>query len=238
MKKVLLSLAFMVVSSVGFAQTAPQEEESTTQIRKWLSSFNAVEVSGKMKLNLVKVHDTIAPKIVYDLKESQAPNFRVSVNHNGTLIIREKMDKTQESSTVATVYYNDIDFLKSSYADVTLHAPFKATVFDAEIQSNTTLRGDIDITDLNIHVSGDSDVKLEGYIQYLDVTASTSKFDSSDIDAMAVTVDATQSSNVIVNAEDRLVIKCATKATVSYLGEPNIVRTSNALIGGEIIEIK
>jgi len=100
---------------------------------------------------------------------------------------------------------------------------------DAVEAGETTL----DAADLQLEVTGRSRVTLRGKVRYMDAVVSTAVVDASQLQAMAVTVDASNKAEVTVQATERVVMKSTTGAVIRYAGNPSIERshTSSMLSG-------
>ena len=78
-------------------------------------------------------------------------------------------------------------------------------------------------------VTGKSVVVLTGKVRYWDLNVSTAQVDAAAVEVMSVRVNSTSKA-----APERLEASVGTKGRITCIGEPELLHTSNSLIGGEI----
>ena len=190
-------------------QTVVQTDTIAGQ-RLW-PDFHAVEVEGAMKVRFETADAEHPVGISYYANDFKAGKY-VSKVENGVLKLRMQRSKEADSLQV-TVRYNTLSAVKVSGA-----ARFETT---------------LDAADLQLEVTGRSKVTLRGKVRYMDAVVSTAVVDASQLQAMAVTVDASNKAEVTVQATERVVMKSTTGAVIRYAGNPSIERshTSSMLSG-------
>ena len=203
----------------------------------WLGSFNKINISGAMKVSLVKVPDNEGPKILFDTKGSTTTKFKAEVDKKGVLNVIETVDTKRTSVTEVTICYSNIESLRVATAKVTMEHPYNANMFDLFVSGGATVCAKIDVKDLMMEVTGRSCVILEGAARYLNVKIATAQFDASALQSLSAEVDASHGAEVKVCASERLEVSTSTSAKVSYKGTPTILRLQSSLFGGEIVAI-
>ena len=190
-------------------QTVVQTDTIAGQ-RLW-PDFHAVEVEGAMKVRFETADAEHPVGISYYANDFKAGKY-VSKVENGVLKLRMQRSKETDSLQV-TVRYNTLSAVKVSGG-----ARFETT---------------LDAADLQLEVTGRSKVTLRGKVRYMDAVVSTAVVDASQLQAMAVTVDASNKAEVTVQATERVVMKSTTGAVIRYAGNPSIERshTSSMLSG-------
>ena len=190
-------------------QTVVQTDTIAGQ-RLW-PDFHAVEVEGAMKVRFETADAEHPVDISYYANDFKAGKY-VSKVENGVLKLRMQRSKEADSLQV-TVRYNTLSAVKVSGG-----ARFETT---------------LDAADLQLEVTGRSRVTLRGKVRYMDAVVSTAVVDASQLQAMAVTVDASNKAEVTVQATERVVMKSTTGAAIRYAGNPSIERshTSSMLSG-------
>ena len=203
-----VSISASASNSAG-GQTVVQTDTIAGQ-RLW-PDFHAVEVEGAMKVRFETADAEHPVDISYYANDFKAGKY-VSKVENGVLKLRMQRSKEADSLQV-TVRYNTLRAVKVSGA-----ARFETT---------------LDAADLQLEVTGRSRVTLRGKVRYMDAVVSTAVVDASQLQAMAVTVDASNKAEVTVQATERVVMKSTTGAAIRYAGNPSIERshTSSMLSG-------
>lgn len=132
-----------------------------------------------------------------------------------------------------TVRYNTLSAVKVSGAAVHFAGLLKTNLLDVKVSGGARFETTLDAADLQLEVTGRSKVTLRGKVRYMDAVVSTAVVDASQLQAMAVTVDASNKAEVTVQATERVVMKSTTGAVIRYAGNPSIERshTSSMLSG-------
>ena len=205
-------------------QTVVQTDTIAGQ-RLW-PDFHAVEVEGAMKVRFETADAEHPVGISYYANDFKAGKY-VSKVENGVLKLRMQRSKEADSLQV-TVRYNTLSAVKVSGAAVHFAGLLKTNLLGGACFETT-----LDAADLQLEVTGRSKVTLRGKVRYMDAVVSTAVVDASQLQAMAVTVDASNKAEVTVQATERVVMKSTTGAVIRYAGNPSIERshTSSMLSG-------
>ena len=206
-------------------QTVVQTDTIAGQ-RLW-PDFHAVEVEGAMKVRFETADAEHPVGISY-----YANDFKAGKVENGVLKLRMQRSKEADSLQV-TVRYNTLSAVKVSGAAVHFAGLLKTNLLDVKVSGGARFETTLDAADLQLEVTGRSKVTLRGKVRYMDAVVSTAVVDASQLQAMAVTVDASNKAEVTVQATERVVMKSTTGAVIRYAGNPSIERshTSSMLSG-------
>ena len=206
-------------------QTVVQTDTIAGQ-RLW-PDFHAVEVEGAMKVRFETADAEHPVGISYYANDFKAGKY-VSKVENGVLKLR-----MQRSKEAVTVRYNTLSAVKVSGAAVHFAGLLKTNLLDVKVSGGACFETTLDAADLQLEVTGRSKVTLRGKVRYMDAVVSTAVVDASQLQAMAVTVDASNKAEVTVQATERVVMKSTTGAVIRYAGNPSIERshTSSMLSG-------
>ncbi len=210
---------------------------SPTERSEWLMPFDAVAIDATAEVRFVEAATGEAPRIVYDTKGDSATKFRAEVR-DGVLRIRERADMHRLGRTVVTVYYTALRSLTTTDARVTFGNVLTAPMFDLTVGARSSFEAELAVDDLFMDLSGDSRATLSGRVRYLTLTASTGRVEAAELECMAAVVSAGNKARVTIDATDRLEAKSSTNGTIGYKRMPNLLRTTQSLLAGEIGRIE
>ena len=215
-----VSISASASNSAG-GQTVVQTDTIAGQ-RLW-PDFHAVEVEGAMKVRFETADAEHPVGISYYANDFKAGKY-VSKVENGVLKLRMQRSK-EADSLQGTVSYNTLS--------VHFAGLLKTNLLDVKVSGGARFETTLDAADLQLEVTGRSRVTLRGKVRYMDAVVSTAVVDASQLQAMAVTVDASNKAEVTVQATERVVMKSTTGAVIRYAGNPSIERshTSSMLSG-------
>ena len=222
----------------AFGLSAQTDTSSASQpMKQGLTRFTAIDVDAPIKLILTKIDEYDVPYIIYDTKEVYTSKFSFDVDRNGVLKIRERSDSKRESITEVEVFYNTLDTIIISKADVTAEGVIATTLLDIEISSDAHFTAEIDTLDLKISLTGQSVVELNGSALYQTADISTGLYSAINLKTMSATVFASHNAHIMVDASQRLEAKTATGGVISYKSKPEIYREDVSLFGGEVKQL-
>ncbi len=210
-------------------QTVVQTDTIAEQ-RLW-PDFHAVEIEGPMKVCFETADAEHPVGISYYANDFKTGKY-VSKVENGVLKLKMQRQKSADSLQV-TVRYNSLNSVKVSGGDIRFVGLLKTNLLDVKVSGGARFEATLDVADLQLEVTGRSNVILNGKSRYMDASVSTAVVDASQLQVMAVTVDASNKAEVTVQATDRIVMKSTTSAVIRYAGNPAIERsrTSSMLSG-------
>ena len=175
-----------------------------------------------------------APKIVFNTKGVYDSRFTAEVNKNKMLVISERIGARERSETEVTVYYNNLEKIRISGANATFGEPIDFPQARCWFSNGAVVSAALDVKDLQMDVTGKSVVVLTGKVRYWDLNVSTAQVDAAAVEVMSVRVNSTSKADVTITAPERLEASVGTKGLITCIGEPELLHTSNSLIGGEI----
>lgn len=209
-----------------------------TQRNEWMPEFTAVKVSAAIEIKFVQVPETEAPRIVYDTKGVEDTKFKAGVDKKGVLTVTEKILRDKRSQTVVEVYYHSLESLEVSDAYVEFDNTVKEKMMRIDISGGAKLAAEVDITDLEIGLSGkNTRAKFTGKARYVEISASSGLLDASEMEAMSVDVVSNYGAGVAVRVSERLKAAASTSATISYRGTPTIIKGRASVLGGSVKEV-
>jgi len=236
MKRIVTTLYSLLLLGSAAAQTPEGEPLPAFASRtEWLSSFDAVDIDGDMRVEFRRTDKDKGPHIVYDTKGDFTTKFSVAVDKNGTLRIEERIDPKRTTTTEVIIYYHSLSSIKTAHADVSFAETLDSPITDIYVSGGANFTAEVDVKDLKMEVMGKSRVVLSGSARYFSLSITTAKFDGENLSTLSSTIDASHLAEVRLTAGERLEASTATSARIEYRGKPEIIRLRNSLFGGEII---
>jgi hypothetical protein len=110
-------------------------------------------------------------------------------------------------------------------------------MLDINLDDGARLKAELNVVDLVITLEGDSFAELSGISQYHTATISHSQYNASDLWSLSTRVFSRRGSNAQVDADTRLEAHTASGGVVSYLSDPEVLRTYKSVFGGSISPI-
>lgn len=238
----ILSLAMLMVAFPALAQSdvinkselAPQVAAASGEKMEWLPSFTGVSVDGLFKITFIQVPTDQAPRIVFNTRGIYDTRFKAEVNEEKMLSITERIGSRTKSDTEVTIYYNTLETIRIAGADASFESPIDCPMAECRISDGATVRAEFDTKDLQMEITGKSVVVLTGSARYWDLSISTGQLDASQVECMALDMTASNRAEVTIQAPERLKASVSTRATIRCKGQPELLHTSNSLIGGKI----
>ena len=235
MRRILLICIFMFAA---FELSAQGDASSASQpMKQGLTRFTTIDVDAPIKLTLTKIDEYDVPYIIYDTKEVYTSKFSFEVDRNGVLKIRERQDPKRENITEVEVFYNTLDTIIISKADVTAMGVINTPLLDIYISNDAHLNAEIEALDLKISLTGKSIVELKGSALYQTADISTGQYSALNLSTMSSTASASHNAIVMIDAYQRLEAKTTTGGTISYKSLPEIYREDISLFGGEVKQL-
>lgn len=242
MKKWMFGLAMLMFGFTASAQNdlinkgelAPAIAAASGEKTEWLPSFNGVIVDGLFKIKFIKVPVDQAPKITFNTKGVYDSHFKAEVNKNKILVVSERIGSREKSETEVTICYNTLEDIRIMGADATFEGPIDYPQAKCWFSGGAIVRASLDVKDLQMEITGKSIVILTGKVRYWNLGVSTGQLDATAVEVMSLKINATNKAEASISAPERLEASMSTKGHIICLGQPEILHTSNALIGGEI----
>jgi len=218
------------------AQDARSQTASGAQ-REWLSSFSSIVIDAPLDIRLIRVDETQAPRIVYDTKGSSSSKFKAAVKDR-TLRITERPVSGRAERTEVTVYYNELHKIAATDATVSAADTLRGVLFDMEVGGGAKITASLAVDDLSLEMSGKSDVTLTGESRYLTAYVSNGRFDASKLKTLSAQVNAQNGADVSLWVTDRLEARTSTNGSVTFTGDPRVIRGGSKFMGGAIRQMK
>lgn len=174
---------FLVFVCTVFALSLQAQKSETRTV----ASFNAIDVSGGFELVTVQQGDVEKVLIEAEGVDLEKIETRIKDNHLG---IRMKKGSYNHGNIKITVTYKNIKEINNSgSSDIMTAGPIKADKFEFNSSGSGDFKGQFDVSDLEINISGSCDMTLKGTAdkqQYAisgsgDVDASALKGSSADV---------------------------------------------------------
>lgn len=234
MKRVVALFIMLACCCATYSQI-PNEQSGP--IKLWTSSFSAIDVDANIILTLTSIPDDQAPYIVYDTKGNPPANLSMEVDRHGVLHIVERRSSKNMVLTEIEIYFNDISDITLSKANTTVKHGIKTKMLDINLDDGARLKAELNVVDLVITLQRDSFAELSGISQYHTATISHSQYNASDLWSLSTRVFSRRGSNAQVDADTRLEAHTASGGVVSYLSDPEVLRTYKSVFGGSISPI-
>ncbi len=227
MKKFIFASLAMLSLLAGYGQSG---DDKNLQTRK-ISGFHGIQVSGGIDLYLSGGPESVAIS-------ASSPSIRDHIKTevvNGILrIYLEDNWSGDEKNAKMKAYVSIVDLTKleaSGGSDVFIQNQITGTDIDIRLSGGSDLKGKLNANHLVIKQSGGSDVNLSGNVKDLEVDASG----GSDLDGYDLVTDNTSlhvsggcDSHLTVNKELRIVASGGSE--VSYKGTASVkeIKTSGS----------
>ena len=221
MKKMFVTVACALLSLAAFAQQSVKSDEGKPLV------FSKAEFVGNLTVRMIR-SDTARIEIKQSQSESNRLDWGVK---DGNLFVKLKPGMNGKASSAEVVlYYDSLQALKASAANVAVEGPVCCEVLSVDLAAGATLGMDVATTDLYMKVAGNSaaDITTKYYTLF---ATSKAKVDSRTLEAMDVRVEAASGAEAYVCATERLQMTSDTGAAIFYRGEPSIVRSSAKMMG-------
>lgn len=240
MKNIALIICIILFSTALNAQdtTVVIVQPNPEPVQEYLPRFSAIEVDAPIKLTLIKIGSSEAPRIIYDTKGVTTSRFTAEVNpRTSTLVISERSDSRRESVTEVTVYFHNLTDISISKADVTVDGVIDTQLLDIKVSNDSHFVAEIDVLDLYFTASGRSCILLNGSARYQTIDISTAEYDADGLESMSCVAVSSHNARIEIDATERLECRTTTGGSVHYKSTPIILRSEITLFGGEITQL-
>ncbi|MFI3320606.1 MAG: DUF2807 domain-containing protein [Rikenellaceae bacterium] len=240
MKRLLLSLVAILTCGALYAQMDVETSKPKRLAQSQLPMFKSVEINTNADITFIYVDDPNKCHIMYDLKGSFDTKFAYSVTADSLLKISERSVPKRKERSEVTIYHNRLERLDISKAKVVFNDPLRCKMVDFVASSSASLNCEMDNMDVKVSASGGSRVELSGQSRYVSVSATSNStvVYLANLVTTSAWINATQGATVMVQPEERLVVKSTMGAVVKYGGAPEIFRAEQSLVGGEVFHVE
>jgi hypothetical protein len=199
----------------------------TTVIDYEFSDFSAVSISNAFNVDII--NDEVDPHVSIQIDVNLTPYLEVYV-HNDRLYIGLEDGVYARGNAVqrGTIYFNGAidDFKASGASHVIIKDSITIDDLDIELSGASQLSSDVDVTSLDIEISGASTIQLAGYARYYSMDVSgASSVRGYELSAENIDIDLSGASSCMITAIESLSVEASGASTVRYKGEPVILRS-------------
>ena len=219
MKKLSLVIVALIVCTVTFAQ----QMNDANAVKRNVSGYHAVQVSGGIDLYLSEGEESVAVSAA----ETKHRDRIMTEVKDGVLKIWYEYDKNNHvrmdwgnRKMKAYVSFKKLDKLGGSGgSDITVYGSIKSPALKIDVSGGSDFVGKVEVNDLSIEASGGSDVKISGTVNKLDIDASGgSDFKGYDLAADICNLQASGGSDVYVTINKELSADASGGSDVFYKG--------------------
>lgn len=216
MRTVFLAFICLVFSSFSIAQTS-------------LSSFHEISATGSVQVTLKK-----GDKNQYTAT-GDTDKLKVEVDNGRLKVSRIDVQGGWNDRAIVTVWYKEIRSLNASAgAQVSHEGTLNAGDFELSTDTGANADVEIDAQSVEVVVGEGGVLRLAGACRVLDAKMTTGGvLKGRDLIAHTVYVSANTGSNASVHASDEIDASASLGASISYSGDPKIVKVKESL-GGSV----
>ena len=173
MKKIvaILAVIFITLSSFNYVFNEQVINDPNITVRNISTGFNAISVSGAVNVYLTQDKDMAMA--VSASKPEYIDNIVTEVKNNTLYISSKGFVKGNSPNYRIYLSVDKLDKIASSGAsDIYFKGTFKQSDLDISLSGASDISGEVKIDNLKLSGSGSSDFKLSGYAENLKLTIS------------------------------------------------------------------
>ena len=224
MKKQILGFAlFLLMTSIGFAQSDKNLVfDANAQIRK-VASFNSVEVSGSINLYLSQGTDEALAVSAGD--EELISRIKTSVRDNVLYIDFDgkglNWKNWSNNKIKAYVTFKTLNRIEASGAsNIKMVDQLKSNDLKIELSGASDLIGDISVENLSVTLSGAADCTLKGMAEKSSFNCNgASSVKAFDLKSNYAKIDVSGATSLRVTVNKEMRAKASGASSISYKGE-------------------
>lgn len=220
MKKYILTLIALLIF---FSCSSGLEGEgaATAQKEFAVDTFTTIETNCNCDVTLIPSETT---KVSVESHQNLIDNLEIQ-SDGKDLVIKEKKSVDKYDLYNVNIYFNP-NLTKvelNNQSKLKISGTLKADNFDLEVNDQSTVNESfLEIKDMELDVSNQTQVKMKGTVIKLNIEASDeSRTDLIDLQAVEVNFDAKNNASLSVYAMKDLSGTATDNAQVSYKGDPN-----------------
>lgn len=229
MKKLFLLVAIAFVALSATAQKTVYD--ANAEVRP-VKGYHAIRVSSGIDLYLSYGDEAVA----VSAKDIESRNRIKTEVKNGVLTIGYDWKdgvsffKGVNRQLKAYVSYKTLDLLSASGgSDIVVDGTINVSKLNMEISGGSDFKGKVNIEDLKVDQSGGSDVDIAGRAGRITVDASGgSDFSGYELVAETATVDASGGSDVEITVNKQLTANASGGSDISYRGNASTVNSNKS----------
>lgn len=234
MKKISILASVLLFVVMGVSAQNSGESRGSVKM-DWSQPFTAVRVQGPVRLVMSPVAEDQPMNLSHSAMENSSSRLKFTVDKQGVLHVVERGLRGSADTTEMHLCYRTLERLTVEGANVRFDRPLEQQMFDLEVSGGAVVDLPIETMDAVVKVTGKCSVKLSGNCRYLDLKVSTALIDATKLKSASIYVDATHHARVSLGSTERLSAQ-ASQAQVTYLTEPEILRTTTSF-GGKVLSL-
>lgn len=230
MKKIILFVVVLLISSLSYAQNK--------EISERLTDISKIYIEGDMIVHLVNDDN---PRFEASIPISEVVNFSWSIKNGDQLVLGLKpqlktsieTSKADTTSLVLTIYMPELTEIELR-KNVTLVSEdsFKSKVMSIKTSRNSLITIPIDCYDLTINSSTNSILNLTGECVFLVVNCTTNSMANlKELECQSAVVNCATNAVCYVVAEKKMILKANTNSKLYYKKGDAIITKSSATLG-------
>lgn len=217
--KIMLCLLAICINDVAFAQTT---------VERNLGNFEGVKIGGSFDVQLKQGDQN---QIQIKAKGVETDEVITEVEGN-TLHIRMKNGNYWNIDVDIVLTYKNLNVIHSSgSSDVETINAIKTNNLEIKLSGSGDLKAEVDVTSLNLTISGSADAELRGKTQSQEVSISGSgDVKAFYLDCASANIKVSGSGDAKIVANENLEAKVSGSGQIRYKGSPNkqIVKVSGS----------
>ncbi len=220
MKNCILTLT---ASLIFFSCSSGLEGEgaATAQKEFAVDTFTTIETNCNCDVTLIPSENS---KVVVESHQNLIDNVEI-LSKGNDLVVKEKKSVGKYDLYNINIYFNPnlTKIELNNQSKLKISGTLKADEFELEVNDQSTINETfLEIKDLDLDVSNQTQVKMNGTVIKLNVDASDeSRTDLVDLQAVEVNFEAKNNASLSVYAMKDLSGTAIDNAQVSYKGDPN-----------------
>lgn len=197
------------------------EGVATAQKEFAVDNFTTIETNCNCDVTLIASETS---KVVVESHQNLIDNLEIQ-SDGKDLVIKEKKSVNKYDLYNVNIYFNPslTKIELNNQSKLKISGTLKADDFEMEVNDQSTVNETfLEIKDLDLDVSNQAQVKMNGTVIKLNIDASDeSRTDLIDLQAVEVNFDAKNNASLSVYAMKDLTGTATDNAQVSYKGDPN-----------------
>ncbi|MFN5360974.1 MAG: head GIN domain-containing protein [Bacteroidota bacterium] len=233
MKNIFLSMAVLGLTFVQAQETIHTVKDPNAEVRK-VGSFTSIQAEGGIDIYVTQGKETgVAVSASSDdyreaiVAEVRGNTLYVSFKYKN--LWGNRMANPKAKAYVSVIKLESINL--SGACDIHIAGVLKSDDLKVVLSGASNFKGEVQLNNTQILLTGASDCKLTGKAERIKVQASgASSFKGYDMDAGDADINASGASDVQMSISNSLTVEASGASSVHYKGEPRLkgIRVSGA----------
>ncbi|MFN4973639.1 MAG: head GIN domain-containing protein [Bacteroidota bacterium] len=233
MKNIFLSMAVLGLTFVQAQETIHTVKDPNAEVRK-VGSFTSIQAEGGIDIYVTQGKET---GVAVSASSDDYREAIVAEVRGNTLYVSFKYknlwgNRMANPKAKAYVSVNKLESINLSGAcDIHIAGVLKSDDLKVVLSGASNFKGEVQLNNTQILLTGASDCKLTGKAERIKVQASgASSFKGYDMDAGDADINASGASDVQMSISNSLTVEASGASSVHYKGEPRLkgIRVSGA----------